>query len=149
MSTSVFVRHWQSLSGNSCNRLLSASTCWYPQKCLGLVIVYEMDPKVGQSLDGHSFSLCSTLCLCNPSMGILFPLLRRIEVSTLAFLLTEFHVVCELYRGYSKLLGYYPLINECISCVFFCDWVTSLRMISSRSNHLPKNFMNSLFLIAE
>jgi hypothetical protein len=31
----------------------------------------------------------------------------------------------------------------------FCDWVTSLRMISSRYIHLPKNFINSLFLIAE
>jgi hypothetical protein len=35
------------------------------------------------------------------------------------------------------------------SCVFFCNWVTSLRVISSRSIHLPKNFTNSLFLIAE
>jgi hypothetical protein len=41
-------------SGDSYNRLLSASTCWHPQKCLGLVSVYRM----GQSLDG----LCSTLC---------------------------------------------------------------------------------------
>jgi hypothetical protein len=38
---------------------------------------------VGQSLDGHSFSLCSKLCLCNPSMVTLFPLLGRIKVSTL------------------------------------------------------------------
>ena len=30
-STSVFTRHWQSLSGDSYIRLLSASTCWYPQ----------------------------------------------------------------------------------------------------------------------
>jgi hypothetical protein len=28
--------------------------------------------------------------------------------------------------------------------VFFGDWVTSLRIISSRSIHLPKNFINSL-----
>jgi hypothetical protein len=42
----------------------------------------------------------------NPSVGILFHLLRKIEVSTLWFvLLLEFHVVCELYLGYSKLLG--------------------------------------------
>jgi hypothetical protein len=60
-----FVRHWWSISGDSHNRHLSVSTCWHPQKCLGLVIVYGMDPQVGQSLDGHSFSLCSTLCLCN------------------------------------------------------------------------------------
>jgi hypothetical protein len=30
-----------------------------------------------------------------------------------------------------------------------CDHVTSLRMISFRSIHFPKNFINSLFLIAE
>ena len=29
---------------------------------LGLVSAYEMDPYVEQSLDGLSFSLCSTLC---------------------------------------------------------------------------------------
>jgi hypothetical protein len=40
--------------------------------------------QVGQSLDGHSFSLGFELCLHNTtSMGILFPLLRRIEASTL------------------------------------------------------------------
>jgi hypothetical protein len=38
-STSVFVRHWQSLSGDSYIRLLSASTCWHPQYCLSLVTV--------------------------------------------------------------------------------------------------------------
>ena len=60
-----------------------------------------MDPQVGHSLGGHSFSLCFILCLCNsshgcntrcsdydflpptPSMGILLPLLRRIDISTL------------------------------------------------------------------
>jgi hypothetical protein len=31
----------------------------------------------GQSLDGLSFSLCSTLCLCISTISILFPLLRR------------------------------------------------------------------------
>jgi hypothetical protein len=84
-----------------------------------------------------------------PSMGVLFPILRRIKVSTLwsSFLLS--FMCCKLYLGYSKFLGKDPLISECISCVFFCDWVTSLRMISSRSIHFPKNFINSLFLIAE
>jgi hypothetical protein len=38
-------------------------------------------------------------------MGILFPLLRKIEVSTLFFLLPEFHVFCKLYLGFSELLG--------------------------------------------
>jgi hypothetical protein len=92
-STSVFVRHRQNLSGESYIRLLSARTCWHPQLCLGLVTVYGMDPQVGQCLDGFSFSLCSTICLCISSRGILFPLLRR----TLVFLLLEHHVVCEFY----------------------------------------------------
>jgi hypothetical protein len=39
-----------------------------------------------------------------PSMGILFPLLRRTEVSALVFLL-EFHVFGKLYLEYSELLG--------------------------------------------
>ena len=34
-----------------------------------------------------------------------------------------------------------------MSCVFFCDWVTSLRMIFSSSIHLPKNFRNSVFVV--
>jgi hypothetical protein len=43
----------------------------------------------------------------------------------LVFLLLELHVFCALYLGYSELL------SECLSCVFFCDWVTSLRMVLS------------------
>jgi hypothetical protein len=39
--------------------------------------------KVGHSLDGNSFSLCSKLCSVTPSMGNFFPLIRRIKVSTL------------------------------------------------------------------
>jgi hypothetical protein len=56
-------------------------------------------------------------------------------------------MVCELYPGYTKLLGLYPLIRKCIPCVFFSDLVTSLSMIFSSSIHLPKNFMSSSFLI--
>ena len=73
------------------------------QKCLGLVVVYGVDPQVGQFLGGHSFSLFASV---TPSMGILSPLLRRVEsIHTLVFLLLELHVVCELYLGYSKLLS--------------------------------------------
>jgi hypothetical protein len=68
---------------------------------------------------------------------------------TLIFLLFEFHFLYEWYLGYSKLLDYYPLISNCIPCVFFCDWVASLRMIFSSSIHLPKNFMDPSFLIVE
>jgi hypothetical protein len=62
-SSSVFVRLWQSLSGDSHIRLPSVSTFWHPQYHLGLVAVYGMDSQVGQSRDGFSFSLCSLLCL--------------------------------------------------------------------------------------
>ena len=40
-------------------------------------------------------------------------------------------------------------ISNCIPCVLFCDWVISLRIIVSSYFYLPKNFMNSLFLIAK
>jgi hypothetical protein len=40
-------------------------------------------------------------------------------------------------------------LSVSVNHVFFCDWVMTLRMIFSRSIHLPKNFINSLFLIAE
>jgi hypothetical protein len=81
------------------SRLLLASAY-----CLGLMVVYGVDPQMGQSLDCHSFRLCSELCLCT-SMGILFPILRRNKVSTLwsSFFLS--FMFCKLYLGYSKFLG--------------------------------------------
>jgi hypothetical protein len=95
-------------------------------------------------------SVSTPHCLCNSFHGYFVPHSKKDRsIHTLVFLLLEFHVACELCLGYSDLLGYYPLISECISCVFFCDWVTLLKMILSSSIHLPKNFMNSLFLIAE
>jgi hypothetical protein len=62
---------------------LSASSGWYPQECLGLMIVYGINPQVGKCLDSHSFSLRCTLCLCNSFHGYFIPLLRRFEVSVL------------------------------------------------------------------
>jgi hypothetical protein len=59
--------------GNSSIRVLSASSWWHLPWCLGLVVVYGMDPQVGQSLGGHSFSLCSKLCLCNSFHGFFVP----------------------------------------------------------------------------
>jgi hypothetical protein len=41
-----------------------------------------------------------------PSMGILFPPSKKDgSIHTLVFLILEFYVVCELYIGYSELLG--------------------------------------------
>jgi hypothetical protein len=46
--------------------------------------IWDESPGV-QSLDGLSYSLCSTLCLHIPSVSILFRLLRSTEASTLWF----------------------------------------------------------------
>jgi hypothetical protein len=68
----------QSLSGESYIWHLSASTCWHPQQCVGVVTVYGMDPQVSHSLDGPFFSLYSTLCLCNSFFFILIPVLKSL-----------------------------------------------------------------------
>jgi hypothetical protein len=75
-------------------------------KCLGLVVVYGMDPQVGQSLDGLSFRLSTELCLCNYFHGYFVPHSKKEQsIHTLVFLLLEFHVFCKFYLGYSKFLG--------------------------------------------
>ena len=74
--------------------------------CLGLVVVYGMDPQVGQFLDGHSFSLSFKLCLYISFHGNFVPSFKKDgSIHTLAFLLLEFHVICKLYLGNSELLG--------------------------------------------
>ena len=60
----------------------------------------------GSQVDGHSFRLCFTLCLCNSFHGYFVPPSKKERsIHTLVFLLLEFHVFCKLYLGYSKLLG--------------------------------------------
>ena len=49
----------------------------------GLVVVYGMDPWVGQSLDGPSSVSAPNFVSVTSSMGILFPILRKHKVSTL------------------------------------------------------------------
>jgi hypothetical protein len=68
------------------------------QKCLGLVVVYEMDPQVGQSLDIPSFSLSSELGLCNSFHGYFVPPSKKEQ--SIVSLLLEFHEFCKLYLGY-------------------------------------------------
>jgi hypothetical protein len=46
VSISIFLRIWQRLSGDSGIRLLSASTSWHPQQCMGLVSACGMDSQV-------------------------------------------------------------------------------------------------------
>jgi hypothetical protein len=45
-------------------RFLSISASWHQQYSGALVSADGMDPWVGKSLDGLSFSLCFTLCRC-------------------------------------------------------------------------------------
>jgi hypothetical protein len=77
------------------------------QQCLGLVVVYGMNPWVGKSLDGPSSSVCSELCLCNSFHGYYMvpPSKKKQIIHTLVLLLLEFHEFCILYLGYSKFLG--------------------------------------------
>jgi hypothetical protein len=47
----------------------------------------------GTVSDGHSFRLCSTLCLCNTFHGYFIPLSKNSQsMYTLVFLLLEFHM---------------------------------------------------------
>ena len=67
--------------------------------------VYGMDPHVGQSLDGLSFRFSPHFVSVFASMRI-FPLSRK-DSRTYTFVLPllELHVICELYLGYSEILG--------------------------------------------
>ena len=109
-------------------------------------------PRYGSLYMVHPLFSAPNFVSVTHSMGVLFPILRSGKVSTLwsSFFLNFMRLAsCILYLGYPKFLGYYPLIREYILCEFLCDWFTSLRMIPSRSIHLPRNFINSFFLIAE
>jgi hypothetical protein len=77
---------------------------------------------VGQSLDGHSFSLCSTLCFCNSLHEYFVPSSKKdLSIHTLVFLVLEFPVFCKLYLGYSKLLDYLL-----VSAYHMCSFVIRL-----------------------
>ena len=79
----------------------------------------------------HPFVTAPNFVSVTPSMGVLFPFLRKGKVSTLwsSFFLNFMRLAsCILYLGYPKFLGYYPLISEYILCEFLCDWVTSFRI---------------------
>jgi hypothetical protein len=73
--------------------------------CLVLVVIYEMDPQVEKSQDGHSFSLCSELCVCNFFHGLFVPPSEKDQSIHILVFLLEFHIFCKLYPGYSELLG--------------------------------------------
>ena len=141
VSASVFVRSWQPLRRQIYQAPVNKHfPAW---EVLGLVTVYGMDPQVGQSLEGRSFSLCSTRCLCISSREYFVSSSKKDwSIHTLVLLLPEPHLVCEWYPGHSQLWGQHPLII----CVLL--WLGYLTVIISSSMHLHRNFMNSLFLIA-
>ena len=111
-------------------------------------LIMGWNPGYGSLYMVHPFFTGRNFVSVTPSMGVLFPFLRKGKMSTLwsSFFLNFMCLAsCILYLGYPKFLGYYPLISEYILCEFLCDWVTSLRMIPNRSIHLPRNFINSFF----
>jgi hypothetical protein len=89
------------------SHLLLASTILY-----SFGVLYGMDPQVGQSLVGHSFSLCTTLFIYNSFHRYFVPHSEKLDPSskkdqsihTVVIFLLELTVVCELYLGYSKFL---------------------------------------------
>jgi hypothetical protein len=89
---------------------------------LASIIVYGLDPQVGQSLEGHSFSLYFTICLCNPFHG--YFVLRRSEVSTLwssFFLSFKCFVDCIL-----GVLSFWTNIHLSMSAYHVCSFLIGL-----------------------
>jgi hypothetical protein len=90
----------------------------------------------------HPFVLAPNFVSATPYMDILFPILGRNEVSThwSSFLIFLCFGSCIL-----GIQGFWANIQLSVSAyqvTFFCDWVTSLRMLSSRYIHLLNNFIN-------
>jgi hypothetical protein len=83
-------------SGESYIRLLSASSCWHPQECLGLVVVYGMDSPVGQSLDSPFFCLSSEFCLCISLHDYFIPYSKDVMPSVSS----QNFVSCNSFHGY-------------------------------------------------
>jgi hypothetical protein len=87
----------------------------------------EMDSQVSRSLNGHFFSLYSTLCFCNSFHGCFVPPSKMDKsIHTMVFLLLEFHVVCELYFGYSELLVFWANIHLSMNAYHVCSFMIGL-----------------------
>jgi hypothetical protein len=62
-----------------------------------------------------------------PSMGVLLPPYKMDRsIHTVMFLLPEFHMDCELYLGYFKLLGFWAIIHLSVSRYHVCSFVIGL-----------------------
>jgi hypothetical protein len=77
---------------------------------------------VSPSLDCYLFSLYSHFVSVTSSMGVLFPRSNMDRsIYTMVFLLLEIYVVCELYLGYSELLGFWAHIHLSVSAYDVCS----------------------------
>jgi hypothetical protein len=105
-------------------RLLSSSTCWHPQQCLSLVIVYGMDPQmiclwmVTSKVSTFYFDSVT------PSMGVLFPLLKRIKESTFwsSFFLSSMWFMISILG----IPSFWANIHLSVSAYHVCSFVIGL-----------------------
>ena len=68
--------------------------------------VYGVDTQIGQSMIGLFFSICFTLFLQIFSLEYVVSSSKDLSIhSHFGLPFSEHHVVCELYLGYSELLG--------------------------------------------
>ena len=107
----TFSGTWMGLDFVSYIWVLSIKSCWCVQWCQRLEADYGVDPWIRQSLDGPPFVSAPNFVSVTPSMGVLFPVLRRGKVSTLwssFFLSFMCFANCILYLGYSKFFGLSP-----------------------------------------
>ena len=88
------------------------------------MVVYTMDPQVGQSLDGTSFSLTFEPWLCNSFHGYFVPHSNKEQsIHTLVFLLLEFHVFCNCILG---ILSFWANIHLTVSAYNVSSFVIGL-----------------------
>ena len=88
-----------------------------------------MAPQVIQSLVVISSVSTSHFVSVTLSMGVLFPPSKMDRsIHTMVFLL-EFHVVFELYLGYSKLLGFLANDHLSLSAYHLCSFVIGLQSL--------------------
>jgi hypothetical protein len=76
------------------------------------MFVYEMDHQVGQSLDGHSFSLCSEIYLCNSFHGYLISPFKKDRIIHILVFLVGFMCFANCILG---ILSFWANIHLSVS----------------------------------
>jgi hypothetical protein len=104
-STSVFARHWQSLTGDSYIRLLSVGSCRYLPSDWVWVLLMGWIPGWDRLWMVLPSVLAPNFVSVTPSKGILFPILRRNEVHGMEFKSNQKGV------GYSH-IGYFTVAQS-------------------------------------